>query len=106
MLLSNECTVMRESSGVQSKVAMTLIVVEEDCFADILQLFSNSAFLIKFGTSLNDMNVIIYRTVGHLDRQFITKRWFSNAIKAKNFCDYIAPKLYGYGVYEYTIINN
>ena len=52
------------------------------------------------------MNVIIYRTVGHLDRQFITKRWFSNAIKAKNFCDYIAPKLYGYGVYEYTIINN
>lgn len=50
------------------------------------------------------MKVAIYRTVGHLDRQFIAKKWFLNAIRAKNFCDYIAPKLYGYGVYAYTII--
>lgn len=50
------------------------------------------------------MNVLICRTAGHLDRQFVARRWFSNAVKAENFCRYIAPKLYGYGVYTFTIV--
>ena len=50
------------------------------------------------------MKVAIYRTVGPMDRQFVAKKWFSSAVKAENFCKYVAPKLYGYGTYEYTII--
>lgn len=49
------------------------------------------------------MKVIIYRTVGHLDRQFIEQKWFSNAIKAEAYCKYIAPKLHGYGEYLFVI---
>lgn len=51
------------------------------------------------------MKVAIYRTVGHLDRQFITTKFFYAWDSAERFCKYVAPGLYGnYGKYEFTII--
>lgn len=50
------------------------------------------------------MKVAIYRTVGHLDRQFITTKFFYTWESAERFCKYVAPGLYGYGKYEFTII--
>ena len=49
------------------------------------------------------MNVIIYRTVGHIDRQFICQKFFYSYDKAEAFCKFVAPRLYGYGTYTFTI---
>ena len=51
------------------------------------------------------MKVAIYRTVGHLDRQFIATKFFHTWESAERFCKYVAPGLYGdCGKYEFTII--
>lgn len=50
------------------------------------------------------MKVAIYRTVGHLDRQFITTKFFYSWDSAERFCKFVAPKEYGQGKYEFTII--
>lgn len=51
------------------------------------------------------MKVAIYRTVGYLDRQFITTKFFYSWDSAERFCKFVAPKEYGnYGKYEFTII--
>lgn len=51
------------------------------------------------------MKVNIYRTAGHLDRQYICTKFFYTADKAATYCKFVAPKLYGYGHYSFTIIN-
>lgn len=50
------------------------------------------------------MKVAIYRTVGHLDRQFIGVKFFRSWNSAESFCKFVAPKEYGKGTYEFTII--
>lgn len=51
------------------------------------------------------MRVVIYRTVGHLDRQYITTKFFYTWGSAERFCKFVAPKLYGnYGEYVFTIV--
>lgn len=50
------------------------------------------------------MKVAIYRTYGHLDRKFITTKFFYSWDSAERFCKYVASELYGYGKYEFIII--
>jgi hypothetical protein len=50
------------------------------------------------------IKVNVYRTVGHMDRQFVATKWFHTQDKAKQFCKFVAPKLYQSGNYEFIIV--
>jgi hypothetical protein len=50
------------------------------------------------------IKVNVYRTVGHMDRQFVATKWFHTTTSAERFCKFVAPKLYESGNYEFTIV--
>ena len=50
------------------------------------------------------IKVNVYRTVGPMDRQFVATKWFHTQDKAKQFCKFVAPKLYQSGNYEFIIV--
>lgn len=52
------------------------------------------------------MKVAIYRTVGHLDRQFVTTKFFYSWESAERFCKYVAQDFMGTESMNLLLLNN